>query len=109
MARPERRSAYLPPSTVLLPLRRESCLAPASPAPGHLLAPFLWVLSQALRLLPQQKQAPGTAPDPSGCRPPSWPDGWAAAASSSVGAGSSGESLSFLLSPPQGMATVVGT
>lgn len=59
-------------------------------------------LSQVLRLLPQQTQAPGTVPDPSGSRPPSWPDGRPAVPSSSLGTGSSGESLAFLLSPLQG-------
>ncbi|KAL6038025.1 hypothetical protein STEG23_019366 [Scotinomys teguina] len=36
------------------------------------------------------KLAQGTAPDPSGCPPPSWPDGPAVVASSSVGAGFNG-------------------
>lgn len=64
--------------------------------------------SQVLGLLPQQKPAQGTAPDLSGCPPPSWPDGWAAAANSSLGAGSSGESFLFLLGLQPGRAACWG-
>lgn len=57
---------------------------------------FLWTpLVKVLCLFLQQKRAQGAVPDPSGCPQPSWPNGWAVAASSSVGAGSSGESPLF--------------
>lgn len=60
--------------------------------------------SQVPGLFPQQKQAQGTASAPSGCPPPSWPDGWATVTGSSAGAGSSGECLSFRSRFQQGIA-----